>query len=330
MAFQDSAGGIVLDAVLTDIGRKRKAQGNFKVTHYGLGDDEVDYTFGTGSSGTWEITASVPILEAFAGQQANIKYGLLNLPRNDIFLMPQLSVNTVTTGSVSSHSNGTCYYLSVNYETSKKLKSDIGDAYYLQNDSVFTNVLLIESGISCSVGQRISTKRDKTAQDRYIRSAGLYDQHYFVYCDSRLIDNIYTNPPDAYYKNDASNKMYTNMTPLVRIVKNSLDKASLYHESYACTGMINEIYDHGNAGDDLLSSLSGPRATALAINFKLNDKVVNASGSTADDRFRVFGKLNQDIFGTGNIYDYIETNIMIAGASSKKQLVVPLRIVRIV
>jgi len=124
--------------------------------------------------------------------------------------------------------------------------------------------------------------------------------------------------------------MYTNMTPLVRIVKNSLDKASLYHESYACTGMINEIYDHGNQGDELLSSLNGPRATALAINFKLNDKVVNAAGSTADDRFRVFGKLNQDIFGTGNIYDYIETNIMIAGASSKKQLVVPLRIVRIV
>jgi len=326
MAFQDSAGGIVLDAVLTDIGRKRKAQGNFKVTHYGLGDDEVDYTFGTGSSGTWEITASVPILEAFAGQQANIKYGLLNLPRNDIYYLPQLSVNTLTIGSVSSHSSGTCYYLSVNYETSKKLKSDIGDAYYLQNDSVFTNVLLIESGIS--TGDTI--KRDKTAQDRYIRSAGLYDQHYFVYCDSRLIDNIYTNPPDAYYKNDASNKMYTNMTPLVRIVKNSLDKASLYHESYACTGMINEIYDHGQKADNLLSSLHGPRATALAINFKLNDKVVNASGSTADDRFRVFGKLNQDIFDTGNMYDYIETNIMIAGASSKKQLVVPLRIVRIV
>jgi len=326
MAFQNSAGGIVLDAVLTDIGRKRKAQGNFKVTHYGLGDDEVDYTFGTGSTGTWQITASVPILEAFAGQHANIKYGLLNLPRNDIYLMPQLSVNTLTTGSVKPAGN--CYYLSVNYKTSKKLKSDIGSGRYLQNDSVSTNVLLVESGIHILPTQQISIERDKTAQDRYIRSAGLYDQHYFVYCDSRLIDNIYTNAPDAYYKNDASNKMYTNMTPLVRIVKNSLDKASLYHESYVCTGMINEIYNHGNAGDNQLSSLRGPRATALAINFKLNDKIVNASGSTADDRFRVFGKLNQDIFGTGNNYDYIETNIMIAGASSKKQLVVPLRIVR--
>tara|TARA_R110000824_G_scaffold120968_1_gene276747 strand:- start:775 stop:1767 length:993 start_codon:yes stop_codon:yes gene_type:complete len=328
MAFQDSAGGIVLDAVLTDIGRKRKAQGNFKVTHYGLGDDEIDYTFGTASSGTWEITASTPILEAFAGQQANIKYGLLNLPRNDIYYMPQLNVNTLITGSVSKHSTGQCYYLSINYETSKKLKSDVGDAYYLQNDSVSTNVLLIESGINLPSTSNNSIKRDKTAQDRYIRTAGLYDQHYFVYCDSRLIDNIYTNAPDAYYKNDALNKMYTNMTPLVRIVKNSLDKASIYHESYACTGMINEIYDHGNGGDDQLSSLNGPRATALAINLKLNDKIINASGSTADDRFRVFGKLNQDIFGTGNMYDYIETNIMIAGASSKKQLVVPLRIVR--
>ena len=84
MAFQDSAGGIVLDAVLTDIGRKRKAQGNFKVTHYGLGDDEINYAFSGSKNGTYAITASVPILEACAGQQANIKYGLLNLPRNDI------------------------------------------------------------------------------------------------------------------------------------------------------------------------------------------------------------------------------------------------------
>jgi len=325
MAFQDSAGGIVLDAVLTDIGRKRKAQGNFKVTHYGLGDDEIDYTFSGSSDGSYAITASVPILEAFAGQQANIKYGLLNLPRNDIYFMPQLRVNTLTTGSVDSHSSGNCYYLAVDYETSKKLKSDIGDKYYLQNNSVSTNVLLIESGISTAE----TIERDQTAQDRYLRSAGLYDQYYFVYCDSRLIDHIYTNTPNAYYKNDASNKMYTNMTPLVKIVKNSLDKASLYHESYACTGMVNEIYDHdGSAEDNLLSSLAGPRATALAVNFKLNDKLVNASGSTADDRFRVFGKLNQNIFGTTNNYDYIETNIMIAGASSKKQLVVPLRIVR--
>jgi len=327
MAFQNSAGTIVIDAVLTDIGRKRKAQGKFKVTHFGLGDDEVDYAFGNKKSGTWEITASVPVLEAFSGQQANIKYGLLNLPRNDIYYLPLLRANQKITGSVKSHESGSCYYLSVNYQTSQQLKSDITDVSrgkFLENESVTTNVLLIESGIDTTT----TVARTSKAQDTYLRSAGLYDHYYIVYCDSRLIDHIYSNPADSYYKNDALNKMYTNMNPLEARVKNSFGKASLYHESYTCIGMLNEIYDHGQGGDDDLTTLNGPRGSAVAINFKLNDKIVNASGSTADDRFRVFGKLEQDIFGTGNNYDYIETNVLVVGASSQKHLTIPLRIVR--
>ena len=43
MAFQDNSYGIVLDAVLTDVGRKRMAEGKFKVTKFAVGDDEIDY-----------------------------------------------------------------------------------------------------------------------------------------------------------------------------------------------------------------------------------------------------------------------------------------------
>jgi len=326
MAFQNSAGTIILDAVLTDIGRKRKAQGNFNVTHYGLGDDEVDYTFGNKDSGTWEITASVPVLEAFSGDQANIKYGLLNLPREDVFWMPQLRVNSLIDGSVSATDSK--YYLSINYQTSQNLKSDIGEAYYLQNDSITTNVLLIESGIDSVKATPSTPAPTAESQDRYLRNPALYDHYYVVYCDSRLIDHIYANNPQAYFKNDTKNNMYTNMSPLDKIVKNSFDKASLYHESYTCIGMQNEVYNRGLDPDGVLTTLGGPKASALAVNFKLNDKIVNASGSSADDRFRVFGKLNQNIFGTGNNYDYIETSVMITGASSKRQLVIPLRIVR--
>ena len=32
MAFLDNSGDIILDAVLTDLGRKRLAQGNFKIS----------------------------------------------------------------------------------------------------------------------------------------------------------------------------------------------------------------------------------------------------------------------------------------------------------
>ena len=44
MAFLDNSGDIILDAVLTDLGREKMAAGGFKVKYFALGDDEVDYT----------------------------------------------------------------------------------------------------------------------------------------------------------------------------------------------------------------------------------------------------------------------------------------------
>jgi hypothetical protein len=41
MGFLDNSGDIILDAVLTDTGRWRLSRGNFKVSKFGLGDDEI-------------------------------------------------------------------------------------------------------------------------------------------------------------------------------------------------------------------------------------------------------------------------------------------------
>ena len=43
MAFLDNSGDIILDAVLTDLGRKRLAEGNYQITKFAIGDDEIDY-----------------------------------------------------------------------------------------------------------------------------------------------------------------------------------------------------------------------------------------------------------------------------------------------
>ena len=41
MSFLDNSGDIILDAVLTETGRRRMAEGNFKITKFALGDDEI-------------------------------------------------------------------------------------------------------------------------------------------------------------------------------------------------------------------------------------------------------------------------------------------------
>ena len=43
MAFLDNSGDIILDAVLTELGRKRMSNGNFTITKFALGDDEINY-----------------------------------------------------------------------------------------------------------------------------------------------------------------------------------------------------------------------------------------------------------------------------------------------
>ena len=44
MAFLDNSGDIILDAVLTDKGRRLLANGNgFTITKFALGDDEINY-----------------------------------------------------------------------------------------------------------------------------------------------------------------------------------------------------------------------------------------------------------------------------------------------
>ena len=44
MAFLDNSGDIILDAVLTDEGRRRMSRGNFNIVKFALGDDEIDYS----------------------------------------------------------------------------------------------------------------------------------------------------------------------------------------------------------------------------------------------------------------------------------------------
>ena len=71
MAFLDNSGDIILDAVLTDAGRKRLARGDgsFNIAQYAFGDDEINYGSydGTNTSGSAYFDLEIlqtPILEA--------------------------------------------------------------------------------------------------------------------------------------------------------------------------------------------------------------------------------------------------------------------------
>ena len=98
MAFLDNSGDIILDAVLTDAGRQRMARGNFKITKFAFGDEEINYEIfnGTHPSGSAFYDLEImqtPILEAFTNNTSLMKSKLITMNRNNILFLPMLKIN---------------------------------------------------------------------------------------------------------------------------------------------------------------------------------------------------------------------------------------------
>ena len=121
MAFLDNSGDILLDAVLTDTGRYRMARGDFRITKFALGDDEIDYSLynkahPSGSAFYDLEVLKTPILEAFTNNTSGMKSKLMTISRTNILHLPALklhngglngtaagSLNTKLSGDLSSY-----------------------------------------------------------------------------------------------------------------------------------------------------------------------------------------------------------------------------------
>jgi hypothetical protein len=108
MGFQDNSGDIIFDVVLTDEGRRRLAAGNFRISQFALGDDEINYElYNTGSS-SYDADLEIlqtPILEAFTNNQSSMKSKLVTYPQNDILHLTVLKLNELDINN-QMHSNG--------------------------------------------------------------------------------------------------------------------------------------------------------------------------------------------------------------------------------
>ena len=98
MGFLDhSTNNIIIDAVLTDTGRRLLAdnQGKFRIAFFSLGDDEVDYSiiekFGR-AVGKEKIVKNTPVFEAQTKESIALKNRLLTLPDPTITRLPTLNV----------------------------------------------------------------------------------------------------------------------------------------------------------------------------------------------------------------------------------------------
>ena len=177
MAFLDNSGTIILDAILTDIGRKRMAQGNFKVSKFALGDDEIDYSVINTTTDDHDSVETLKPIEALNAENAVINYGLLDYSSDDIVYVPQIKVNEKNKSFIKKYvTEDTFYYLSANDETTKKLRTLLGSPrFILENGFYERTKLVFESGI-----ENPSIKRDPIAKERYILNYNLYDKYFII------------------------------------------------------------------------------------------------------------------------------------------------------
>jgi hypothetical protein len=99
MGFLDhSTNNIIVDAVLTKKGREFLAEnnGDFNITHFSLGDDEVDYSiikqYGR-TVGKEKIEKNTPVMEAVTSGNSALKYKLLSINESILFY-PKYTITT--------------------------------------------------------------------------------------------------------------------------------------------------------------------------------------------------------------------------------------------
>jgi len=185
MGFLDNSGDIILDAVLTDLGRKRLAEGNgkFRISKFAFGDEEIDYTLfdknNPNGSAYFDINIlQTPVLEAMTNNMSSMKSRLISYAENDLLYLPVIVPATAIGGSAY-YSGLSSYVVLVDEETVNALTTTNNslDAGLLNGyrPDLGTNLIRTDQGLNTN---QIS--------DEVAISSKLLETQYFIQVDNRL------------------------------------------------------------------------------------------------------------------------------------------------
>lgn len=96
--LQHDTNNIIIDAVLTDTGRKFLARndGSFSIVKFAFGDDEVDYSvisrYGR-TVGKEKIEKNTPVFEAVTSQNSSQRHRLISLSNPNLIRLPSFELN---------------------------------------------------------------------------------------------------------------------------------------------------------------------------------------------------------------------------------------------
>ena len=333
MAFLDNSGDIILDAVLTDEGRRKiaKGDGSFNITQFALGDDEIDYSLYTPltSSGYQDLRIlQLPIFEAFTNNAASLQSKLLTYRNNDLLYLPLIKLNTFSnvgapTGSEASAPVGG-YYVAVDTSTAERLtsKSITGTRFADARRAESQSRLVFDNGLDTSdlALDYLGTSEPNLAETRYM-----------IEIDNRLLniattangDNSKLAPPTSvdsdniatYYFNLSDNPEYfarqNNSGPTT---SNPNGVAPNYEINFTSTPASVENSSIGG------STTTGRLGTRLVFGLR--------STQTVEAGTNIFTDLGGTITISSDNYKFINTVLRVTGVETGYRIEVPLKLLK--
>ena len=335
MSFLDNSGDIILDAVLTETGRRRMAEGNFKITKFALGDDEIDYSLynknhPSGSAYYDLEILQTPVFEAFTQVNAGINYGLLPVTAVDLLFLPTMNFNELSLSGLNniSKNSGVFYVTDTSNNTGITVSDDIGVVLTSGSIEFMTgqadgNYILLETGLDTGA----SSVPNGTADNRqsYLVVNNLVDNTFRVYYDSRFVNAVGGQVRASNNRfNNSGNDNALQASFELKSAKSVSDN-TIGLENYVAAnvaGVENRIVNNTNGNDtsELFSVINGPRASVLALSVKVKP------GLSAE--YTLYGGTTSIAGGTNNV-QYIDTTIYVQGLVSSAQIQIPIRIARL-
>lgn len=311
MGFLDNSGDIILDAVLTDLGRKRLAEGNgrFKITKFALGDDEIDYglydkNHPSGSSYYDLNILQTPVLESFTNNMSSMKSRLLSYSRSDLLYLPVILTNTDLQPFLSGLSS---YVVLVDETTVDALTPTNGSSL----DNGLLNGYRPDQGVRYVVAdQGLDTTEVSNQQTLADIDSTLVETQYFVQIDNRL-GRLQSRGAEGQN---------------ARIQPSSIDDDNIATYIFSTndnTGVIS------SPGAGAASSINGPLGTrvqfkiAASLDLRTSTFLFNQLGSAGTSNITS---------GTNTLlaanYRFIDSTVRISGVSTGYTLDVPVRFVK--
>jgi len=313
MGFLDNSGDIILDAVLTDHGRKvlAKGDGTFQITKFALGDEEVDYslydTTNVNGSAYYDLEIlQTPVLEAFTDNAVSMKSKLVTYESLELLYLPIIKLNE-TSAETERHQSGS-FIIAVD-----GLTEDDNGTTTTQNGIGFDAVGLVKGVM---FGQKTSSGANRIRLDQGLDTlaispaasdsfpSDLRESAYTIQIDNRLgsIRTLAGGNVSLDYIDDDDIAYYTVIEDTSGLVRNNSETSATQTEVIA-----------------------GPRGTILE--FKIGSSLSLQTSTYLFTQLGSTSRLDNRSGGSSEVY-HIDTLVRITGVNTGYTIDIPVRFVK--